>query len=170
MLKTLKKILLGPPLADSEIVHQKLTKKVALAVFSSDALSSVAYATEEILLVLVAAGAAALYFSLPIAIAIGILLLILITSYTETIHAYPSGGGAYLVAKENLGKFPGLTAGAALMIDYVLTVSVSVASGVAAITSAFPSLYADRVEICLGLIFFITVANLRGIKESGTLF
>ncbi len=170
MLKTIKKILLGSPLSTAEVMDQRLSKKVALAVFSSDNLSSVAYATEEILLVLVTAGAAAIHFSLPIAIAISILIFILITSYSETIYAYPSGGGAYVVAKENLGISAGLTAAAALLIDYVLTVSVSIAAGVSAITSAFPSLYAHRVALCLFLVFLVTLANLRGVKESGRLF
>jgi amino acid transporter len=170
MFKTLKRLILGAPLATEEIAEQKLSKKVALAVFSSDALSSVAYATEEILLVLVTAGAAAVTLSLPIAIAIGLLLIILVASYSETIHAYPSGGGAYIVAKENLGKMPSLIAGASLMTDYVLTVSVSAASGIAAVTSAFPALYPHRVGLCLFAIFVITLANLRGVKESGTFF
>ncbi len=170
MLKTLKKIVLGPPLSTAEFIHQRLSKKIALAVFSSDNLSSVAYATEEILLVLVTAGVAAISFSLPIAIAISALIFILIISYSETIHAYPSGGGAYIVAKENLGTLSGLTAAAALLIDYVLTVSVSIAAGVAAITSAFPASYEHRVGISLLLILLITLANLRGVKESGKFF
>ncbi|MFO1519152.1 MAG: APC family permease [bacterium] len=170
MFKTLKRLILGRPLRSSEIVHQRISKKVALAVFSSDALSSVAYATEEILLVLVPAGFLAVQLSLPVALAIGLLLIILISSYSETIHAYPSGGGAYIVSKENLGKYPSLIAGASLLTDYVLTVSVSAASGVAAITSAFPSLYSHSVLLALACIAFITVANLRGIKESGALF
>jgi amino acid transporter len=130
----------------------------------------VAYATEEILLVLVPFGLAAVRFSFPVAISIGILLVILIISYSETIHAYPSGGGAYIVSKDNLGKFPSLVAAASLLTDYVLTVSVSAAAGVAAITSAFPSLYSHSVGMGLLCILFITVANLRGIKESGALF
>jgi amino acid transporter len=170
MLKTLKKFVIGPPLSSKDLIHQRLSKKVALAVFSSDALSSVAYATEEILLVLVPAGWAAVQLSLPVAIAIGVLLLILISSYSETIHAYPSGGGAYIVSKDNLGKYPSLVAGASLLTDYVLTVSVSAASGVAAITSAFPHLYHYRVTLALFCIFLITLANLRGVKESGVLF
>jgi amino acid transporter len=170
MLKTLKRVVLGPPLASEAVHEQKLTKRVALAVFSSDALSSVAYATEEILLVLVTAGVAAVHLSLPIACAIGLLLVILVSSYSETIHAYPSGGGAYIVAKENLGTYPGLIAAASLMTDYVLTVSVSVASGVAAITSAFPVLFPHRVAICIFFIVVITLANLRGVKESGVIF
>jgi amino acid transporter len=170
MLKTLKKFVIGPPLSNKDLIHQRLSKKVALAVFSSDALSSVAYATEEILLVLVPVGWAAIQLSLPVAIAIGVLLLILISSYSETIHAYPSGGGAYIVSKENLGKYPSLVAGASLLTDYVLTVSVSAASGIAAITSAFPHFYPYRVWLALLCIFLITLANLRGVKESGILF
>lgn len=170
MLKTLKKIVLGPPLSTAEFIHQRLNKKIALAVFSSDNLSSVAYATEEILLVLVTAGITAISFSLPIAIAISVLIFILIISYSETIHAYPSGGGAYIVARENLGTLAGLTAAAALLVDYVLTVSVSIAAGVAAITSAVPTLYSHRVGISLFLILLITLVNLRGVKESGKFF
>ncbi|HCU24300.1 MAG TPA: amino acid permease, partial [Deltaproteobacteria bacterium] len=170
MFKTLKKIVLGAPLKSAQIHEQKISKKVALAVFSSDALSSVAYATEEILLILVMAGAAAVQLSLPVAIAIGILLVIVVSSYSETIHAYPSGGGAYIVAKENLGTFPGLIAGASLLTDYILTVSVSIASGVAAITSAFPVLFPYKILLCLFFILLITFANLRGVKESGVIF
>lgn len=170
MFKTLKKFILGKPLESNEAPHQRLSKKVALAVFSSDALSSVAYATEEILLVLVPVSLAAAQLSLPIALAIGVLLIILISSYSETIHAYPNGGGAYVVSKENLGKYPSLVAGASLLIDYVLTVSVSAASGVAAITSAFPVLYPYSVGIGLFFVAFITLANLRGVKESGAMF
>jgi len=170
MFKTLKKFILGPPLASAEIHEQRLTKKVALAVFSSDALSSVAYASEEILLVLVTAGMAAVQLSLPIAIAIGVLLLIVVSSYRQTIMAYPQGGGAYIVVKDNLGTYPGLVAGASLLTDYILTVSVSVSSGVAAITSAFPPLYPYRIVICIFFIGLITLANLRGIKESGAIF
>jgi amino acid transporter len=133
-------------------------------------LSSVAYASEEILLVLVTAGMAAVQLSLPVALAIGVLLLILISSYSETIRAYPSGGGAYIVAKENIGRFPGLVAGASLMTDYILTAAVSIASGVAAITSAFPALYPYRIALCIFFLLLVTVANLRGVKESGFIF
>jgi amino acid transporter len=143
---------------------------MALAVFSSDALSSVAYATEEILLVLVAAGAAATWFSIPISLAIAGLLVIVAVSYYQTIHGYPSGGGAYIVAYDNLGVWYGLTAAAALLIGYVLTVAVSVTAGVAAITSAFPTLFPYRVLLCLLAIGFVAWANLRGVRESGTLF
>ncbi|MBL7685346.1 MAG: APC family permease [Deltaproteobacteria bacterium] len=170
MFKTIKRFILGKPLHTHEAHEQKISKKVALAVFSSDALSSVAYATEEILLVLVPAGLLAVQFSLPIAIAIGVLLLLLISSYSETIHAYPSGGGAYVVAKDNLGKIPSLIAGASLLIDYVLTVSVSAASGVAALTSAFPVLYPYTISIAIFFVTIVTLANLRGVKESGALF
>ncbi len=163
-------MILGRPLETHQVIHQRISKKVALAIFSSDALSSVAYATEEILLVLVSASFLATQLSLVIALAIGLLLVILVSSYSETIHAYPSGGGAYIVAKDNFGKYPSLVAGASLLIDYVLTVSVSAASGVAAITSAIPSLYSHAVAIGLFFIAFITIANLRGVKESGAMF
>jgi len=167
---TLKRRLLGTPLRTAEAHHERLSKFAALAVFSSDALSSVAYATEEILLVLVLAGSAGLPWSLPLSAAIATLLLIVTTSYRQTIYAYPSGGGAYIVAKENLGVYPGLIAAAALLIDYVLTVSVSVAAGVAAITSAVPVLYQYRVNLGILCIGLITLANLRGIRESGRIF
>jgi amino acid transporter len=170
MLTGIRRLLFGSPLPTVEEVHQRLTKVKALAVFSSDALSSVAYATEEILLVLVVAGSAALRLSLPIAWVIAGLLAIVATSYYQTIHGYPSGGGAYIVAYDNLGVWPGLTAAAALLIDYVLTVAVSVTAGIAAITSAFSALFPFRVELCLLAIAGITWANLRGVRESGTLF
>lgn len=170
MLTAVRRFLFGSSLPTAEEVHQRLTKVKALAVFSSDALSSVAYATEEILLVLVVAGSATLGVSLPIALVIAGLLAIVATSYYQTIHGYPSGGGAYIVAYDNLGVWPGLTAAAALLIDYVLTVAVSITAGIAAITSAFPALFPFRVELCLLAIAFITWANLRGVRESGTLF
>jgi amino acid transporter len=157
-------------LPSAGILHERLSKIQALAVFSSDALSSVAYATEEILLVLVVAGTAALDLSLPISLAIVTLLAIVATSYYQTIHGYPSGGGAYIVAYDNLGVWPGLTAAAALLIDYVLTVAVSITAGVAAFTSAFPALIPFRVELCLLAVVLIAWANLRGVRESGTLF
>ncbi len=166
----LKRLLLGSPIPTFREKHQRLPKVLGLAVFSSDALSSVAYATEETLLILIEAGFAALYLSWPISLAIVALLFIVATSYYQTIHAYPSGGGAYIVARENLGVNAGLVAAAALMIDYVLTVSVSIAAGVAAITSAFPALYANRVMLCLLCILVITLINLRGVKESGKIF
>jgi amino acid transporter len=166
----LKRFLLGRPLATEEAGHQLLPKILALPVFSSDALSSVAYATEEIMLVLVLTGAGALRLVNPISYAIGLLLLIVVISYRQTVRAYPSGGGAYIVSHENLGEMPGLIAAGALLVDYVLTVSVSVAAGVAAITSAAPGLLKYDVPISLVIIAFITVMNLRGVKESGTLF
>ena len=170
MLTSLRRILIGAPLPSERAIHERLSKIQALAVFSSDALSSVAYATEEILLVLVVAGSAVLGLSLPIALVIAGLLAIVATSYYQTIHGYPSGGGAYIVAYDNLGVWPGLTAAAALLIDYVLTVAVSITAGIAAITSAFPALLPCRVELCLLAIAFSAWANLRGVRESGTLF
>src|SRR5437870_6535619 len=156
------------PLAQAR--HERLRKRVALAVFSSDALSSVAYATEEILLILVLAGTAALHYSVPIALAITALLAIVAISYQQTIHAYPSGGGSYIVARENLGSVPGLVAAAALLVDYVLTVSVSVAAGVAAVTSAMPHLAEHKVAIGVGCVAVIALANIRGVRESGRIF
>src|SRR6266404_4424693 len=144
----LKRVLVGPPMPLAQARHERLSKRVALAVFSSDALSSVAYATEEILLILVLAATAALHYSVPISLAITVLLAIVAISYQQTIHAYPSGGGSYIVARENLGSVPGLVAAAALLVDYVLTVSVSVAGCVAA----------------------IALANIRGVRESGRIF
>jgi amino acid transporter len=150
--------------------HERLGKAVALAVFASDPLSSVAYATEEILLVLVLAGHAALSYSLPVAFGIAVLLAVVVISYRQTVAAYPQGGGAYLVAKDNLGVFPALTAAAALLADYVLTVSVSVSAGIAALTSAFPTLSRFRVILCVIAIAGITLGNLRGVRESGRMF
>lgn len=170
MLADVRRFLIGAPLPSAQMVHERLNKIQALAVFSSDALSSVAYATEEILLVLVLAGSAALGLSLPIAVAIVGLLVLVAFSYYQTIHGYPSGGGAYIVAHENLGEGPGLVAAAALLTDYVLTVAVSITAGIAALTSAFPALLPWRVEICLVAIALIAWANMRGVRESGTLF
>ena len=166
----LKKVFVGRPLATAQARHERLSKTSALAVFSSDALSSVAYATEEILLVLVLAGTVALGHSIPIGIAIAVLIAIVVSSYRQTILAYPQGGGAYIVAKDNLGTLSGLVAGGALLIDYVLTVAVSVAAGVAALTSAFPGLFPFRVVLCVVAVAAISTANLRGIRESGRLF
>jgi len=166
----LRKILFGPPLASTRVAHERLTKAKALAVFSSDALSSVAYATEEILIVLVMAGTVGLVMAMPVAMAITGLLMILAFSYRQTIYAYPGGGGAYIVAKDNLGVLPGLVAGAALLVDYVLTVAVSISSGVAAITSALPYLQPYAVEMALAFIVIIALGNLRGIRESATIF
>jgi len=169
-LTSLKRVLVGNPLATAQARHERLSKIPALAIFASDMMSSVAYATEEILLVLVLGGTLALQYSPHVGIAIGALAAIVASSYWQTIHAYPSGGGAYIVAKDNLGTLPGLVAGAALLVDYVLTVSVSTASGVAAITSAFPVLYPHRVVICVATVLVIMVANLRGIRETGNIF
>jgi amino acid transporter len=179
MAASLKRLIVGSPIRTEHADHQRLTKKTALAVFSSDALSSTAYATEEILLVLAVAALAtngqSFKFVVPISIGIALLLMIVTASYRQTIHAYPSGGGAYIVAKENLGTYPGLIAGAALLVDYVLTVSVSIAAGVAAITSAaqgtrYAWLNDHKVLLCLIFIAFIALANLRGVRESGSLF
>ncbi len=165
-----KRFLVGESLPTSAHAEERLTKAAALAVLSSDALSSVAYATEEILLVLVAAGSAALGWSVPISVAIVLLLGIVVFSYRQTIRAYPMGGGSYIVARENLGLIPGLVAGGSLMIDYILTVTVSVSAGTAALTSAIPELQKWTVELCLVFVFLLMVANLRGVRESGQLF
>ena len=179
MATAIKRLFVGRALRTEQAAHERLTKKTALAVFSSDALSSTAYATEEILLVLavaaVATSGASFHYVVPISIGIAVLLAIVATSYRQTIHAYPSGGGAYIVAKENLGTTPGLIAGASLLVDYVLTVSVSIAAGVAAITSAaqgtrYAWLSDHKVLLCLIFIAFIAIANLRGVRESGALF
>jgi amino acid transporter len=169
-LHRLKRLFVGTPLPTAQSRHERLGRATALAVFASDALSSVAYATEEILLVLILAGSVALSYSMPIAIGIAGLIAIVTTSYAQTIRAYPAGGGAYIVTKDNLGVIPGLVAAAALLIDYVLTVAVSVAAGVAAVTSALPALYRYRVLICIAAVALISVANLRGIREAGQFF
>ena len=166
----LKRVLVGRPIPTSLDQHERLSRVTGLAVFASDALSSVAYATEAILLVLVAAGTAALGASLPIAIAIAILVAIVVTSFRQSIRAYPKGGGAYVVTRENLGRYPSLVAGAALLIDYVLTVAVSTAAGIDAITSAIPPLYPHRVVLCIAGVVAIAVVNLRGVREAGRLF
>jgi amino acid transporter len=166
----MKRWLVGPPMPLAQARHERLSKPVGLAVFASDPLSSVAYATEEILLILILAGTAALAHSMPIGVAIAVLIAIVITSYRQTIRAYPKGGGAYIVSKEYLGVLPGLVAGGSLLIDYILTVAVSVAAGVAAITSAVPGLYPYRVVIGIGAVAVIALGNLRGIRESGNLF
>jgi amino acid transporter len=165
-----RRILLGDPLATSQIVHEKLTKIKALAVFSSDALSSVAYATEEILFVLFLAGSAALNLSIPIALAIAMLLLIVGFSYFQTIHAYPKGGGAYIVASDNLGTLFALIAGAALLFSYILTVSVSISAGVAAVTSWLPSLFPYRALLAVAAVAVVTIINQRGTSESASIF
>lgn len=163
-------LLFGRPLATDDLPHQSISNFVGLAVFASDALSSTAYATEEILVVLVTAGLSHLELSVPIAFAIGILLVVVTLSYRQTIHAYPNGGGAYIVARDNLGELPAQIAGAALLTDYVLTVAVSISSGVAQIASGIPALQDYRVEISLLVIIIMTVVNLRGVKESGRIF
>jgi amino acid transporter len=174
-----RRLLIGKPLQTKELAHQSISKRVGLAVFASDALSSTAYATEEILIILALAATSAnmwatsgtiLGLSIPIAIAIAMLLIIVTISYRQTIYAYPNGGGAYIVSRDNLGELPAQVAGAALLTDYILTVAVSVSAGVAQITSAFPNLLPYRVEIAVGVIVIMTVLNLRGLKESGQIF
>ncbi|MET0852789.1 MAG: APC family permease [Candidatus Rokuibacteriota bacterium] len=169
-LTLVKRFFVGAPMSLAQARHERLGNAVALAIFASDPLSSVAYATEEILHVLVLAGSAALSYSLPIGVAIAALLAIVVTSYRQTVAAYPQGGGAYVVARENLGQTPALVAAAALLTDYVLTVSVSVAAGVAAITSAFPRFLPYRVLLGVLAVAAITLGNLRGLRESGRLF
>jgi amino acid transporter len=166
----LKRVLLGSPLPSSEAAHERLTKVTGLAVLSSDALSSVAYATDAMLAVLVPAGLLAVGATRPLAFLIAGLLVIVTFSYRQTIHAYPQGGGAYIVAKDNLGVVPGLIAATALLIDYVLTVSVSVAAGVAAVVSAVPGVSAYRVPLAVCLIAIVAWGNLRGVRDSGRIF
>jgi len=161
---------IGRPLSTADAPHQTIGKAVGLAVFASDALSSTAYATQEILGVLTVVGAVGLGYLFPVSIAIVILLLIVTISYEQTIHAYPGGGGAYIVARDNLGELPAQTAGAALLMDYILTVAVSVSSGISQIVSAYPNLFPFRVWIAVGAVFLIMLVNLRGVKESGTAF
>jgi amino acid transporter len=175
MASSFKRLLIGKPIATEQQHHERLSKVTALAVFSSDALSSVAYATEAILAVLILAGTQALGLALPIGAGIAALLVVVAFSYRQTIRAYPKGGGGYVVAHENLGENPGLVAAAALLIDYVLTVAVSISAGVAAVTSlasnwGFPELKLYAVEIALFFIILVTLANLRGVKESGAIF
>ncbi|HEX6268852.1 MAG TPA: APC family permease [Anaerolineales bacterium] len=162
--------LIGRPLQTADAPHQTIGKAVGLAVFASDALSSTAYATQEILVILAAAGTIAFGYVFPISIVIVALLAIVVISYEQIIHAYPDGGGAYIVAYDNLGHFPALVAAAALLTDYILTVSVSISSGVAQIVSAYPDLFPYRVIICVACVIFITVINLRGVRESGAAF
>ncbi|MBI3457437.1 MAG: APC family permease [Candidatus Rokubacteria bacterium] len=168
--QALKRVLVGTPIPTTLAKHERLSRVTGLAIFASDALSSVAYATEEILLILVLAGTAALHYSTLVALGIAALIAIVVSSYRQTILAYPGGGGAYIVTRENLGRYPSLVAGAALLIDYVLTVAVSVAAGIAAVTSAVPVLYPYRVIFCVLGVVLITVGNLRGVRESGRLF
>ena len=166
----LKRLILGRPLASEEAHHQLLPKILALPVFASDALSSVAYATEEIMRVLILAGVGALFKSIPIAIAVGMLMTIVVISYRQTVRAYPNGGGAYIVTHENLGELPGLVAAASLLTDYILTVAVSIAAGAFAVASLLPHVHINRVALSMGFIAIIAIANLRGTKESGALF
>jgi amino acid transporter len=169
MMGRLKHLLLGAPLPTHQLAEQRLSKLQALAAFSPDALSSIAYANQEIYLGLVIAGSAGLSLSLPIGVAITGLLTIVALSYFQTIHGYPSGGGSYVVARENLGTLPGLVAAAALLIGYLLTAAVSLTAGVEAIASAFPALWPHRVGLSLLILCIITLANLRGLRETGTL-
>lgn len=167
-----KRALIGKPLSSDQEQHQRLTKRVALAVFATDAIASTAFATQEILAVIapVAGMLAALEYLVPISLVVVGLLVIVVSSYFQTIYAYPNGGGSYIVSRENLGRTPSLFAGASLLVDYTLTVSVSIAAGVAAITSAVVPLRGHQVELGVALILIITLANLRGAKESGRLF
>jgi amino acid transporter len=165
-----KRLLVGRPRQSRELKHTLLPKWMALPVFSSDPLSSTAYATQELMLILVLAGTAAYAYILPLSLAVATLLAIVVVSYRQTVRAYPQGGGAYRVSRENLGDLPGLTAASALLIDYTLTVAVSIAAGVAAITSAANGLAPFRVELALGFVVLVTLANLRGVKEAGLLF
>src|SRR5882757_5144572 len=165
-----KRLLVGRPMQSDRLGHTLLPKKIALPVFASDALSSVAYATEEILLVLSVGGIAFFGYTPWIALAVGLLMLVVVASYRQNVHAYPSGGGDYEVATTNLGPRVGLTVASALMVDYTLTVAVSVSSGVANLASAIPSLNAHVVVISVLVIAVITLMNLRGVRESGTAF
>jgi amino acid transporter len=168
--KSLQTWLIGRPLQTADAPHQTIGKVIGLAVFASDALSSSAYSAEEVLVILAYAGIGAFHYSIPISFGILALLVILTTSYEQTIHAYPGGGGAYIVARDNLGIFPAVLAAAALLTDYILTVAVSISSGVAQITSAYPNLYNNRVLIAAGFVLLIMLINLRGVKESGITF
>ncbi|MHB1416044.1 MAG: APC family permease, partial [Chloroflexota bacterium] len=170
VLGRVRRTLVGSPISSERETEERLSKKKALAVFSSDALSSVAYAPQETLVVLLTAGTAAIFWSLPISIAVVVLLAIVVTSYRQTIYAYPSGGGGYIVARANLGPLPGLVAASALMLGYILTVSVSIAAAVDELVSAVPALLAWRVALALTAVGLITLLNLRGIREAGTIF
>jgi amino acid transporter len=165
-----KRLLIGVPIATAQQGHERLSKLKALPVFASDALSSVAFATEAALLALLAGGAGALPFVLPISVVITGILALVTISYRQTLFAYPGGGGSYIVSKDNLGTTLGLVAGAALLIDYVLVVAVGVSAGVSAITSAFPVLHPYQVPLCLLYLTVITVLNLRGVSESANIF
>jgi amino acid transporter len=170
MINTIRRVLIGAPIATERSEHEKVGVFGGMAVFAADAMSSVAYGPEEVLLVLVAAGAAGMSYALPVCIALAVLIWVVATSYRQTVVEYPSGGGAYVVARENLGVLPSHIAGGALLTDYVLTVAVSVAAGIAAITSAWPALYPHRVAICVGCVILIAIVNLRGVRESAGTF
>ncbi|SHS96692.1 amino acid/polyamine/organocation transporter, APC superfamily [Mycobacteroides abscessus subsp. abscessus] len=169
MISSIKRLLIGRPLKSAQLGEQKLNKTKALAILSSDALSSVAYGPEQILIVLVSIGAIAFWYSIPIAIGVLLLLTALILSYRQIIYAYPQGGGAYVVSKTNLGVNPGLVAGGSLLVDYILTVAVSVSAGTDAITSAFPAFHDYNVEIAIVFVIFLTLLNLRGVTESASI-
>ncbi|EHQ91944.1 APC family permease [Desulfosporosinus youngiae] len=169
MVSSIKRFLIGRPLKSTELGEQKLNKRKALAILSSDALSSVAYGPEQILIILVTLGIAAFWYSIPIAVGVLVLLIVLILSYRQIIYAYSQGGGAYVVSKENLGINPGLIAGGSLLVDYILTVAVSVSAGTDAITSAFPSLHDHNVLIAIIFVIFLTILNLRGVTESASI-
>ncbi|HVM11202.1 MAG TPA: amino acid permease, partial [Actinomycetota bacterium] len=166
----LKRLILGRAIASEKAEHHLLPKTLALPVFASDPLSSVAYATEEMMLALVVGGAAALTLMLPIGGAIALVLLVVVTSYRQTVRAYPQGGGSYIVARENLGTIPGLLAAGAILIGYVVTASVSATAGAVAVTSAVPALAEHKITLAMGFIALISLANLRGVRESGMLF
>lgn len=168
--RTVSHWLIGRPLSTADAPHQTIGKSIGLAVFASDALSSTAYATQEIMVILAVAGTMAFGYVFPISIAIVILMAIVTFSYEQTIHAYPGGGGAYIVSRDNLGETPAQIAGAALLTDYILTVAVSISAGVAQIVSAYPELFPYRVWIAVAAVFFIMLINLRGVKESGLAF
>lgn len=168
--KNWRNFLIGRPLQTADAPHQTIGKFLGLAVFSSDALSSVAYAPQEILMILAVAGVASFHLAIPLALGICVLLVILTLSYEQTIHAYPGGGGAYIVARDNLGELPAQTAASALLTDYILTVAVSISSGVAQLISAYPALYPHRVIIAITFVLLIMIINMRGVKESGVAF
>ncbi|MFN3492732.1 MAG: amino acid permease, partial [Anaerolineales bacterium] len=164
--RTFRSWLIGRPLSTADAAHETIGKRVGLAVFASDALSSNAYATQEILVILAIAGMSGFQYVFPISIAIGALLVIVAASYRQVIFAYPQGGGGYIVAKDNLGEFPALVAASSLLMDYVLVVSVSISSGIAQISSAFPIVYEYRVAVSVAAVALITILNLRGLRET----
>ena len=167
---TIRRFFIGEPFPSSHDSHERLDKKRALAIFASDPISSNAYATEAIMHVLIVMGSGALAMTLQIGLAVAMLVLLVIFSYVQTIMHYPEGGGSYMVSKDNLGKVPSLIAAAALLVDYTLTVSVSISAGVRAVTSAFPELFAFRIVIAIVVLVLITWINLRGVRDSGTIF